>query len=65
MELDDKSLLNTTFQTPFEQFKFNKFYFGLSSVSELFMAKTDTFFGDLKGYFPYFDDLIIAGTSRS
>lgn len=43
----------------------NSVDFGLSSALELFMAKTDTLFGDIKGCFPYFADLIIAGTHQA
>ena len=61
MELDPESSLLTTFQTPFGRYRFLRMCFGICSAPEIFMRKIVELFGDIKGVFPYFDDLIIAG----
>lgn len=64
IELDEKSSILCTFNTPFGRYKFNRLPFGVSSAPEIFQKRNFKIFGDIEGVDIYFDDIIISGESE-
>ena len=61
IELDDKSSLLTTFQTPWGRYCWKRMPFGISPAPELFQQKLDENLEGLPGVHRIFDDLLITG----
>ena len=61
VELDEKSSLLTTFNTPFGRFKFNRLPFGLWMSQDIFQPKLDAAFQGIPNVTGIADDIIIAG----
>lgn len=64
IKLDNESADLCTFNTPFGRYRFNRLPFGICSAPEVFQKKNMELFGDLKGIFIYFDDIIVCGSNE-
>ena len=64
VKLDEKSSFYTTFQTPFGRFHYKQLCFGISPAPEIFMKKIIEIFGTIPNVHPYFDDIIIATSTK-
>jgi hypothetical protein len=62
--LDEASQKYCCFNTPFGCFKFLRLPFGLASASEKFQELTSKHFGGIKNVNVYFDDILIAGSTK-
>ena len=65
LELDDKTSLLTTFETPFGKYKWLRLPYGVSPAPELFQRRIQEVLADLKGVACIADDILIVGCGAS
>ena len=63
IQLDEKSSLLCTFNTPFGRYRFTRMPFGIRSASEVFQKQNEAAFTGIPGLYIVADDLIIAADS--
>ena len=63
VQLDEKSSLLCTFNTPFGRYRFTRMPFGIKSASEVFQKKNEEAFSGINGIHIVADDIIIAAVN--
>ncbi|KAK2711693.1 hypothetical protein QYM36_012711 [Artemia franciscana] len=61
LELDEESSKLTTFNTPYERYKFKRIPFGLISAQDEFQRRMEEAFEGIRGFSVIVDDIIISG----
>jgi len=61
--LSEKSSLLTTFNTPFDRYRYHRVAFGLHSSAEVFEKRVEQVFDGIQVAI-YFDDLIVASRTQ-
>lgn len=65
MKLDEESSKLTTFNTPYERYRFTRAPFGINSIPEIFQRAMNEMFEGLEGTAVIINDILVWGKDQS